>query len=221
MIQTGKEEFIWVLNFHHIIFDGWSSGVFLNQFQTMYSQLIQGKSLDQTGLETDLQYRDYAVWHHQMINNNQRLKAYWKSTFEDLPDRILLPSYEKTSSILNHEGASITLQFDEDWLQQLKRICAEEKTTLFSGLVALVNAALCKLSGQTDIVIGTPSSGRDHPQLQDLIGFFVNTVPIRNKLNTSKNFTEHLRSFSNTINGAFEHQWLPFDQIVKLLDGGD
>jgi amino acid adenylation domain-containing protein len=218
LIQIGKEEFVWVLNFHHIIFDGWSSGVFLNQFQTVYSQLIEGKTLDQTNSETDLQYRDYAAWHHQMINKNKRLKAYWKTTFEDLPDRLQLPSHEKIASDLNHEGASVTLHFDEHWLQQLKRICTEEKATLFSGLVALVNATLSKLSGQTDIVIGTPSSGRDHPQLQDLIGFFVNTVPIRNKLNASKNFKEHLHIFSNNINEAFEHQWLPFDQIVELLD---
>ena len=214
LLQTGPEEFVWVLNFHHIIFDGWSTGVFLNQFKTIYQCICENKSADSFISGSQLQYKDYSAWHNSLIAQNQTFKRYWQSVFKIQPERIQLPYKKSHESSTSHQGGSIKLCFDEVWLQQLKRICSQEKSTLFSALFALTSAALSKLSGQTDIIIGTPCSGRDHPQLQELIGFFVNTVPVRNNLDLRANFRENLNVFSNNINQAFENQWLPFDQIV-------
>ncbi len=218
LLETANEEYIWVINFHHIVFDGWSSGIFLAEFKTMYKNILTGKKAKEEMLTPELQYKDYAQWHRTFIEQDKYTTAYWHKLFSDVPERLQLPSMDKNKDTFNHRGASIQIEFDANWLDELKSICTKEQTTLFSGLFVLVNAVLNKLSGQSDIVMGTPSSGREHPQLQDLIGFFVNTVPIRNKLFSGLDFGQHLKITRENIADAFEHQWLPFDTLVEQLN---
>ncbi len=218
LLETASDEYIWVTNFHHIIFDGWSSGIFLKEFKTIYKNIVTGKKATEGMLKPEFQYKDYAQWHRTFIEQDKYTKAYWHKLFSDLPERLQLPSMDKNKDTFNHRGASIQIEFDANWLAELKSICAKEQTTLFSGLFVLVNAVLNKLSGQSDIVMGTPSSGREHPQLQDLIGFFVNTVPIRNKVFAGLDFSQHLKITGENIADAFEHQWLPFDTLVEQLN---
>jgi hypothetical protein len=152
LLQTAKNEFIWVTNFHHIIFDGWSTGIFLEEFKIIYKNLLKGNKRTEGLPELQLQYRDYAYWHRNFIEEDTYMTSYWQNIFFNLPEPLRLPSNAKNRNTFNHRGASILVDFDLDWLDRLKSICAKEQITLFSGLFVLVNAVLNKLSGQLDII---------------------------------------------------------------------
>lgn len=210
----------WAFNcvIHHIVSDGWSIGVLIKEVLTDYNQLIQNKSVDLKPLR--IHYKDYSVWEQTQIAEGkyEEHKTYWHNQFSDEIPVIELPTDRLRSSTKTYNGAVYSTSLTNKTVDKLREISKEQGSTLFMGLMAWVNVLLYKYTSQKDIVIGTSIAGRTHPDLENQIGFFVNTLAIRNRFEAEDTFSEVLDKVKNTTLNAYDHQSYPFDKLVDELN---
>jgi amino acid adenylation domain-containing protein len=205
-------------NMHHIISDGWSVAVLYKNIIEAYKDLVAGGVGKLPVLE--LQYRDFAVWQRAQMSG-ERLKEhedFWKGIFGDSVPVLELPYDFHRPEIKSYNGAVHYFQFPPQATAAVSKLSTQSGASLFMTLVAGVNVLLKKYANQDDIVVGTPVAGRDHQQLQDQIGFYVNTLAIRTKMNGNDSFRSLLAQQRDTILQAFEYQALPFELLVEDLN---
>ena len=203
---------------HHMISDGWSVGVLLREVSAAYKSLLLGDGGILQPLE--IQYKDFAVWQRQHLTDAvlEGQLSYWKNTVFQTPASPLeLPIDRPRPVVKSYHGASISTRMSAALSQRLHAYAIEEGLSLYMVLVAQVNILLKKLSNQEDIVMGTPVAGRDSSQLQKLIGFFVNTVPIRTQVSGDSTFREFTKMQRATLLDAFDNQHFPFELLVESL----
>ena len=175
---------------HHIVSDGWSMGVLVNELSTLYGAFLRAE-LDPLP-ELQIQYADYAVWQRQWIEGDilQQQAAYWKAALAGAPALLELPADHPRPAQQNFTGAFAGLVLDQELTAKLKALGQKHGTTLYMTLLAGWAALLARLSGQPDVVIGSPVANRGRIEIENLIGFFINTLALRMDLSGSPSVSE-------------------------------
>ncbi|MGB5929571.1 MAG: amino acid adenylation domain-containing protein, partial [Cyclobacteriaceae bacterium] len=218
LLQVADERYYFGLTMHHIISDGWSMGVLFRDLQAYYRVISEGKepSIDPLAV----QYRDFAEWQYEQVRSGD-LKAgreFWLKTFEgDIP-LLELPADKPRPLEKTFNGAMHTFRVDGDVVQKLENLAAKEQATLFMLLTAALNALFHRYTGQEDIIIGTPVAGREFRELEDQIGFYVNTLPLRTNFAGAASFTGLLHAVKDSTSQSYRHQHYPFDKLVDDLE---
>ena len=175
-VKEESPQFVLLFNMHHIISDGWSMGILVKELSQIYAALSSDKPIDLKPLS--IQYKDYAAWQNGLLEDDNTigdLRNYWQHQLVDLPTLDLPLDYPRPA-IKTYHGSSISYQFSKEITAQLNAYTQQHGATLFMTLTALVNTLLYRYTNQTDIVIGTPTAGRNHPDLHHQIGFYINTL---------------------------------------------
>jgi len=201
-----------------IVSDGWSIGILFKELNVLYQAIDTENPIKLAPLE--IQYKDYAAWQHQLLSDSENMDAlrrYWQEQLANLTT-LELPTDFPRPSIKTYQGANLTHKFNANLLAQLERVSRANGATLFMTLTAITKILLYRYSGQEDIIIGTPSAGRNHPDLHDQIGYYINTVVLRDHLASTDSFTDTLIKVKQTALAAFERELYPFDQLVEELN---
>ena len=202
---------ILMIDIHHIICDGVSINILISEFIKLYN----GEKLT----ELRIQYKDFAEWQKELLRSEEREKQekYWHEKFSGIIPVLDLPTDYPRPGKKGTEGSKIKYELDNVLTSQLYEMAIEYETTIYMILLAAFNILLSKYTGQQDIVIGTPSAGRIHPDLQNVIGLFVNTLPMRNSMTNNKAFNEFLREVKENTLAALENQDYQFEELVVSL----
>lgn len=218
ILQVGADDYIFTYVMHHIICDGWSMGVLIKELLIYYNAYSKGEvpRLE----ELRIQYKDYAAWQQGQLRGEQLElhKRYWIEEFEGELPLLNLPTDYLRPPIKTYNGGVVNKQISKNQIDKLKSIIQEEGGTLFMGILSLVNVLLYKYSRDEDIIIGSPIAGRDHVDLENQIGFYVNTLALRTKFKGVDTYREILRNVKHLTLGAYEHQVYPFDELVEELN---
>ena len=217
VLRIGEKDNVLLLTMHHIISDGWSMGILVNEITTLYRAFYNGEENPLPELE--IQYADFSEWQHEYLKGEvlQKQLDYWKEQLGDIPPVLELPTDRPRPNIWTNEGASFTEILPPAYVDKLKQVGYKEGATLFMTLVAAFDILLSKYSGQKDIAVGTPIANRTLKETEPLIGMFINTLVLRNKIEYNKTFREFLREVKDVNLKAFENQDVPFELIVDEL----
>lgn len=211
LIQIDEERHLLLLDFHHIITDGVSVSVLLKELTTLYG----GSELP----ELDIQYRDYTVWQDNRIGSDAYMghERYWLEAFEGELSTLELKKALPRPEQQNFKGGLIIFILNAELTFKIKTFARERGTTLYTVLLGAYSMLLSKWSGEEDIIIGTPVAGRNHTQLEGLIGMFVNTVAIRSFPEAYRTVGDYLNELHEDVLRALEHQDYPFEELVQKL----
>uniref|UniRef100_UPI0036D9FE30 amino acid adenylation domain-containing protein n=1 Tax=Photorhabdus sp. RM322S TaxID=3342825 RepID=UPI0036D9FE30 len=217
LIQRADEDYIFLLTQHHIVSDGWSLEILTSELGALYTAYLNEQPDPLPPLA--IQYPDYAVWQRKVFSGEGlRVQSeYWHHTLADAPVLLELPTDRPRPSRQSFTGGRIPVQIDATLVQALKQLGKQHGTTLFMTLLTAWAALLSRLSGQDDLVIGIPSANRNRREIELLIGFFVNTLALRIDLSGTPDMVTLLRRVRQTTLGAQEHQDLPFEQVVEIV----
>jgi acyl carrier protein len=216
LLRLDAGEHLALLTLHHIVSDGWSTGVLLREMAALYPALSRG---EQSPLpELPVQYADFAVWQRRLLEGGE-LEAqlgYWRRHLADLP-LLYLPSDRPRPPVQTSNGRRRQVALSAEAVGALRELAGQERTTLFVPLLAGLGAVLHQISGQDDIAIGTDVANRTHQEIEGLIGFFVNQLVMRVDVSGDPTFRELLRRTREIALAAWSHQDLPFERLVSAL----
>lgn len=217
LLRLGEEEHLLLLTFHHIVFDGWSSGVLLKELSAIYPALLEGRPSPLEPIE--IQYADFSVWQRKWLEGEvlEEQLSYWRDQLEKAPSAIELPTDRPRPPVQSHKGAVHRFTLAPDLTEGLRTLARSGSATLFMVLLAGFGALLSRYSFRKDIVVGVPVAGRSRTEIEGLIGFFVNTLPLRCDLSGDSTFREFTASVREAALGAYAHQDLPFEKLVEEL----
>ncbi|WP_246410506.1 condensation domain-containing protein, partial [Granulicella aggregans] len=217
LILADNDETLLAVTMHHIVSDGWSMGIFRDEFISLYNAYIRGEQSPLPSLA--IQYADYAVWQRHWLEGErlQEQSEYWRIALAGAPSLLQLPTDYPRPAEQSYAGAFRTIFLDGDLTQKLKIVSSRHDTTLFMTLFAAWFLLLSRLAGQEDLVVGTPTANRGRPELDPLIGFFVNTLPVRLDLAGSPTVSDLLKRVKTQILAALRNQDIPFEQMVEVL----
>ena len=216
--EDGRAAHVLLINMHHIISDGWSMGVFIDEWRRAYIALAGGHR--PTLAPLPIQYSDYAYWQRQWLQGEvlEQQSDYWREALEGIPALLELPTDYPRPAQQSYRGAHHLQVLPSDVTMAIKDSSREQSVTLFMTLLAAFNVLLARYSGQDDVCVGSPIANRTHTQSENLIGFFVNTLVLRARLNPDQNFRELLQQVRQTCLGAYAHQDIPFETLVEQLN---
>ncbi|MFC0512597.1 condensation domain-containing protein, partial [Mucilaginibacter angelicae] len=218
LIKLERQKILFLINIHHIIFDGWSLNILVNELLTAYYHKCRKKEINIKPLR--IQYKDYAVWQTKMISGNKldNMVRYWKERLGSPLPILNLPLDFKRPDHQSFTGGAFQFSLSEDLSQKLLKMSQDYQITLFSLMFAAYNALLYKITGQTTIIIGTSVIGRNHPDLDPLIGFFINTMAVKTDMTPSESFKDLAKKINNSLLADYENQEIPFDMLLQYLD---
>jgi amino acid adenylation domain-containing protein len=216
LLQVTTDEHLLLINHHHIASDGWSRSILSRDLTALYNAHRNGQPAQLQPL--NVLYQDYAVWQRQRLSGDllRKLHDYWIPQLTGL-EPLELPTDHPRPATPSYQGESISFQIEPALLAPFEELCRSEGATLQMGLLALLALLLHRYSRQDDLAIGIPIWGRNHPDLEPLIGFFINTLPIRTRFSKDLSFRELLAQVKDTSIAAYDHQELPFEQMVEAL----
>nr|WP_236065157.1 non-ribosomal peptide synthetase [Reticulibacter mediterranei] len=217
LLQVGSQDYIFLFTMHHIICDGWSYRVLVDELAVLYEHIAFDTSEQLPALP--LQYSDYAIWQRKWMQGtllDQRL-AYWQMQLAGAPPLLELPIARSRPAIQTFRGKQHIFRLSPRMLELLQRLSQRSGTTLFMVLLAGFQLLLARYSGQTDILVGTPIANRAYTELEALIGFFVNTVVLRTRISGELTVWELLARVRTTALNAYAYQDLPFEKLVEVL----
>ena len=217
LFEVKQGEHVFVFNHHHIISDGVSIDIILKELSEFYQANIEKREpkLD----KLPIQYVDFAAWQRAEFKKPEfqdKLK-YWKDILVDYSD-LQLPIDKSRPATFSYKGADFGFSLDKDLSAKLSKLAQDNGTTLYMVLLTAFNVLLSRYSGQDDIILGSPIANRYHHDIEGLVGFFVNTLILRNQVDSNKSVKELLNQISQDSLSAFDNQEVPFEQIVELLD---
>ncbi|MEO1558214.1 MAG: amino acid adenylation domain-containing protein, partial [Cyanobacteria bacterium J06632_19] len=217
LLQLANNDYVLLLTMHHIITDGWSTGVFSYELETLYGAFIQGEPSPLP--ELPIQYIDFACWQRQQSTVQMLAPQldYWKQQLAGAPPLIELPTDYPRQTVQTATGGKVFFEVGVELTEQLKRLSQDSGATLFMTLFATFSTLLYRYSSQEDIVVGTPIANRNRSEIEGLIGFFVNTLVLRTKFDGNPSFAELLNQVRQTSLDAYAHQDVPFEQLVEVL----
>ncbi|MGV3610691.1 MAG: amino acid adenylation domain-containing protein [Fluviicola sp.] len=218
LIRKEDEQFVLYYNMHHIISDEWSMNILTKEIMGFYESLITKK--EATLPELSIQYKDYAKWQIDQLDSEvfEAHKEYWKNRLSGNLPLLDLPTSKIRPKIKTYSGAQISTYVDRETTKQLKSFVKENGGTLFMGLLASLSALFQKYTGNSDIIMGTPISGREHADLSDQIGFYINTMVIRTEIHSEDSFEGLFKRTKEQTNADYQHQMYPFDQLLNNVD---
>jgi len=217
LLRLSSTEHVLLFTVHHIVFDGWSTSILINEVATLYQANVSDCEANLADLE--VQYVDYALWQREWLSGEvmQHQQAYWKKQLANLPGALELPLDYPRPAIQSNQGAIETFELNAELSEQVTAICKIHHVTPFMTLLSVFMMLMQRYSGQTDICVGTPIANRQDHTLEKLIGFFVNTLVIRGDLSADPSFEELLKQIKATALAAYAHQDMPFEQLVQAL----
>ncbi|MGB7604589.1 MAG: amino acid adenylation domain-containing protein, partial [Lutisporaceae bacterium] len=212
LIRLEEEKYVLMFDMHHIISDGISMSIIMEEFTKLY----KGKSLE----TLRIQYKDYSAWENKMLTSEgmKKHEEYWTNIFSDEIPILDLPTDYPRPSTQSFEGESIEFTLDKSLTEKLNKIGKANGATLYMTLLTAYNILLSKYSGQEDIVVGSPIAGRPHADLYNMVGMFINTLVMRNYPGSKKTFNEFLQEVKKNALNAYENQDYQFDKLVEKLD---
>ena len=216
LLRGSASEHVVLLTMHHIISDGWSMGVLINEVATLYR--IYCEEQESPLPELQVQYADYAFWQRGWLKDEalETEMRYWEEQLRDVTT-LELPTDRVRPALQSHKGARHGFALGPTISTGLKEISRREGATLFMTLLAALQVLLSRYSGQQDIVVGSPIAGRTRREIEPLIGYFVNTLVLRTQINADQSFRELLAQVKGVCLGAYAHQDLPFQKLVEEL----
>src|SRR5215212_7295229 len=217
VIRLSPEEHVLLLTMHHIASDGWSMGVLVHEVSTLYEAFSasQPSPLE----ELKIQYVDFAYWQRQWLRGDvlDTQLNYWRKQLAGAPPVLELPADRPRPPVQSLNGASETVWLPTELSDSLKDLSRQEGATLFMALLAAFQLLLSRYSGQTDIVVGSAIANRNRAEIEPLIGFFINSLVLRTRVDGDLTFRELLHRVRETALGAYAHQDLPFEMLVDHL----
>jgi amino acid adenylation domain-containing protein len=218
LLRLGEQEYVLILNFHHIVCDGSSLIIFYHELATLYEAFLDGKVSILPSLP--VQYADYAVWQHERLQGEvlKSQLAYWKRQLGTGLTTLNLPTDYERPVVQTYRGARLTRTLSEELTKGLEDVSRREGVTLFMTLLASVNILLSRHTGQDDIILGATIAGRDRPETEGLIGFFINALALRTDLSGNPTFLELLKRVRDICLDAYTHQDLPFERVVEEIN---
>ncbi|MEX5601266.1 syringopeptin non-ribosomal peptide synthetase SypA [Pseudomonas syringae] len=217
LLRVTDERHVLLLTVHHIVADGWSMGVLSQELLALYPAFCQGQPDPLPPLA--IQYTDYAVWQRRWLSGErlQHQAAYWRQALEGAPTLLTLPTDRPRPAQQDFAGASLAVQLNASLTADLRKLAQRQGVTLYMALMAAWATTLARLSGQADVVIGSPVAGRGRTELEDLVGLFVNTLAVRIDTSGSPSGEALLTQVKARVLEAQEHQDLPFEQVVEVV----
>ncbi|WP_410524855.1 amino acid adenylation domain-containing protein [Pseudomonas sp. DTU_2021_1001937_2_SI_NGA_ILE_001] len=217
LLCLDEDRHVLALTLHHIVADGWSMGVLTRELLALYSALRHGQADPLPALA--IQYADFAAWQQGWLSGErlERQSAYWRQTLQGAPTLLSLPTDRPRPAQQDFAGASLALRLDAGLTAGLRALAQRQGVTLYMTLMAAWAALLARLSGQAEVVVGSPIAGRNRAELEPLIGLFVNTLAIRLDLSAAPTGEALLAQVREQVLAAQDHQDLPFEQVVESV----
>ncbi|NJR75441.1 MAG: AMP-binding protein, partial [Scytonema sp. CRU_2_7] len=218
LLQLGETEYVLLLIVHHIVFDHLTLGIFIKELTVLYKAFSKGEPSPMS--ELPIQYADFAVWQQQWLQG-EKLEvqlSYWKQQLNGAPAALDLPTDHPRPAIWSNQGARQSLVMPKYLTDALNALSQQQQATLFMTLLAALNTLLYRYTNQEDILVGTTISDRNRAELEDLIGFFINTQVMRTDLSGNPPFKMLLQRVREVALRAYEHRDLPFEKLVDELN---
>ncbi|NSX02819.1 non-ribosomal peptide synthetase [Cupriavidus gilardii] len=218
LLRLADDDHILLVTMHHIVSDGWSMNVVINEFARLYAGFVSGQPAQLAPLP--IQYADYAAWQKQWLEAGEleRQLRYWKSHLADDGTVVLeLPTDRPRPAVPSHRGGAVSFSLDADLSSRLRTLARNTDTTLFTVLLAAFQVLLYRYTGQRDLRVGVPVANRNRVETEGVVGFFVNTQVLRNEIDGSMAFDAVLARARESVLQAQAHQELPFEQLVEAL----
>lgn len=218
LFKIANESFLMLIEIHHLICDGWSLSIFIKELFHFYNQEITGEK--KTLPLLTIQYPDYTTWENQYLekNNFDDNLTYWKNKLQNAPRNIELPADYHSSLYQTNEGSVAFFEFPLELSKKIKKLSRVKEVSLFTMLFSGFGILLSRYSQQDDMLIGTTIANRKQPELENLIGFFVDFVALRLKYEKEKKFTDFLLEMKKNILEGFSNNQLPFSKVVDELN---
>lgn len=213
-----ENEHVFTFVIHHIICDGWSMNVLINELMHAYNSIYNGDVSEQHALS--FQYKDYVSWQNWQLNTASYLASqqYWLNRFNGEVPVLQLPEDFSRPPVKTYDGAYVDFNIDNALYDQVKEYCRQKDVSLFTLLLASIKSLLYRYTGQHDIVLGAPVLGHGREELENQAGLYINTVALRTAFSPDENFDQLLHKVQHTMAEAIEHSRYPFDELVMALD---
>lgn len=217
VLKLEDQQHLVLFTMHHIVSDGWSMGVLVREVCMLYEAMSQGGGSPLP--ELDIQYADYAAWQRRYLRGEalEEHLQYWKKQFSGRPPVSDLPGDYPRPLIPSYRGAIKSFSLPAELYESLKALSRREGVNLFMVLLAAFKTILYKYTERSDLVIGVPNANRNRAEIESLIGFFVNILPMRTDLSGNPRFRELLWRVKDVALGAYVHQDLPFEKLVEEI----
>lgn len=217
LLQLDANDWMLLLNMHHIVSDGWSMQVFLQEFMVLYDAFTSNQPSPLPDLT--IQYADFAIWQRQWLQGDTLEKQlnYWKEQLRDATTLLALPTDHPRPAIQTFNGDRRSVSVPTAHTQLLEKLARDTEASMFMAVVAAYQYLLFRYSYQRDIIVGTPITNRYRPELEALIGFLVNTIAIRTRFDQPMSFRDLLIQVRETTVGAYAHQHIPLDRVIDVL----
>lgn len=216
LVRITEHEHLLLVSMHHIIADGWSVSIFINDLITLYGA-YQGRDVQIPSLP--VQYADYAKWQRDELEGSTMAKglAYWDDALCDIPNLLVLPYDRPRPARQTYRGANLPFIINEEMLETLNRYCRSSSSTLFMTLFSCFSVLLYHYTHQKIFTIGTPVANRNRLYLERIIGLFINTLVLKSDFGDNPSFAQLLNATRKTILEAYAHQDIPFEKLVERL----
>jgi myxalamid-type nonribosomal peptide synthetase MxaA len=217
LLRLDAQEHVLLLSLHHIIFDGWSMGILARELSHLYDARVRGHKERLPPLP--IQYADYAEWQRCSLKSEAMKKqlSYWCERLQGAAPQLQLPTDRPRPEVQTRRGGIVLVDFDAALSAQLRALAKKHDVTVFMVLYAAWVTLLARLSGQDDILVGTPVANRPVPEVEGLIGLFVNTLVLRTRVTAELTVGELLEQVKAVTLGAYDHQDVPFEHVVDAL----
>ena len=218
LLKESEHSYVVVLMMHHIVSDGWSLGIMHREWSEFYNAILEERQPDLEPLR--IQYKDYAAWHNTQLESEsiQHHKAYWLEQFSGELPILELPVDHPRPKVMTYNGASVYKELDQQTTDRLRAFSQEQGGTMFMTIQTALLILLHKYTGQEDIVIGSPIAGREHPDLEGQIGFYIHTLALRNRFKKEDTVSELFQKIKQNTLGAYNHQNYPYDELIDALN---
>jgi amino acid adenylation domain-containing protein len=218
LVRIDDDEHWLLLTMHHIVSDGWSLGIFTRELSNIYDALVTNQEISLS--ELPIQYPDFAEWQREWLQGEvlEEHLDYWLKSLAGAPAMLKLPTDRPRPAQQSFNGASVSRKLSPQLRRSLVELSQRQGATLFMTTLAAFQTLLYRYTGQEDIVVGTPIAGRNREEIEDLIGFFVNTLALRTNVSGNPTFRELLGRVKEVALGAYAYQDLPFEKLVEELN---
>ncbi|HYO16637.1 MAG TPA: non-ribosomal peptide synthase/polyketide synthase [Thermoanaerobaculia bacterium] len=217
LLRLDEEDHALLLTMHHIVSDGWSMGVFLRELAALYGVFLDGRPSPLS--ELPVQYADFATWQRRWLSGEilDGQLAWWRERLAGAPEALDLPTDHPRPPVWTARGGNVPLRLSAELSAAVAALGRRTGTTLFMTLLAAWTTILSRYGAGSDVVVGSPVAGRVRPEVEGLIGFFVNTLPLRTDLSGDPSFRELLARVREGALDAWAHQDVPFERLVEAL----
>lgn len=218
LLKISQQSYIVLFNMHHIISDGWSAGVLIKDFLAFYH--AYGQENLELSPPLRIHYKDYTYWQEYLLktSNLQAQRDYWLVKLTPTPTRLNLPLDYARPVVQSFQGSAVIWKPNQELIKRFGVLVKNQGSSLFMGLLTLVKSFLFRYTEQNEITVGSPIAGRNHPDLEEQIGFYINTLVLRDQIAADDSFTTLLAKVKTTTLEAYDNQEYPFDKLVSDLN---